>query len=49
MLAGWVIGPRFLWQPGLIALIAFIAVMVATGASQLKDLDWEYLVFFGQL
>ena len=47
MLAGWVIGPRFLWQPGLIALIAFIAVMVATGVSQLKDLDWEYLVFFG--
>src|SRR5438552_2983671 len=47
MLAGWVIGPRFLWQPGLIALIAFIAVMVATGVSQPKDPDWEYLIFFG--
>jgi DASS family divalent anion:Na+ symporter len=47
MLIGWIVGPRFLWQPGLIALIAFIAVMVATGVSDLRSLDWEYLVFFG--
>lgn len=47
MLAGWIVGPRFLWQPGVVALFAFIAIMVATGVSNLKDLDWEYLVFFG--
>jgi DASS family divalent anion:Na+ symporter len=47
MLAGWIVGPKLLWPPGLVALFAFIAVMIATGASQLKDLDWEYLVFFG--
>jgi DASS family divalent anion:Na+ symporter len=47
MLIGWVVAPRFLWQPGLVALIAFIAVMVATGLSDLKGLDWDYLVFFG--
>lgn len=47
MLVGWIVGPTFLWPPGLVALFAFIAVMIATGASQLKDLDWEYLVFFG--
>ena len=47
MLIGWIVGPRFLWPPGLIALIAFIAVMIATGVSDLKNLDWEYLVFFG--
>lgn len=47
MLIGWIVGPKFLWPPGLIALIAFIAVMVATGVSDLKNLDWEYLVFFG--
>jgi di/tricarboxylate transporter len=47
MLIGWIVGPKFLWAPGLIALIAFIAVMVATGVSDLKSLDWEYLVFFG--
>jgi DASS family divalent anion:Na+ symporter len=47
MLIGWVIGPALLWQPGLVALIAFIAVMVATGVSDLRSLDWDYLVFFG--
>lgn len=47
MLAGWIVGPRFLWQPGVVALFAFIAIMVATGVSNLMDLDWEYLVFFG--
>jgi DASS family divalent anion:Na+ symporter len=47
MLIGWIVGPTFLWQPGLVALIAFIAVMVATGVSDLKGLDWDYLVFFG--
>lgn len=47
MLAGWIVGPRFLWQPGVVALFAFIAIMVATGISNLMDLDWEYLVFFG--
>lgn len=46
-LAGWVIGPRFLIQPGLVALVAFIAVMVVTGASNLGRLDWEYLIFYG--
>ncbi|HEX6062338.1 MAG TPA: anion permease, partial [Candidatus Limnocylindria bacterium] len=47
MLAGWILAPRFLWQPGLVALIAFIAVMVAMGVSDLRSLDWDYLVFFG--
>lgn len=47
MLIGWIVGSRFLWTPGLVALFAFIAVTVATGTSGLKDLDWEYLVFFG--
>src|SRR4029077_14896717 len=47
MLIGWIIGPKFLWPPGLVALFAFIAVMVVAGVSDLKNLDWEYLVFFG--
>jgi divalent anion:Na+ symporter, DASS family len=47
MLLGWIIAPRFLWQPGLVALVAFIAVMVAMGVSDLRSLDWDYLVFFG--
>ncbi|HEY8732475.1 MAG TPA: hypothetical protein VIN69_10950 [Candidatus Limnocylindria bacterium] len=47
MLIGWIVGPKFLWPPGLVALFAFIAVMIATGVSDLKDLDWEYLTFFG--
>jgi CRP-like cAMP-binding protein/di/tricarboxylate transporter len=47
MLIGWIIGPKFLWPPGLVALFAFIAVMVVGGVSDLKNLDWEYLVFFG--
>ncbi len=47
MLIGWVIGPQFLWPPGLVALFAFIAVMIVAGVSDLKNLDWEYLIFFG--
>lgn len=47
MLAGWVIGPNFLIAPGLVALVAFVAVMVVAGASGLARLDWEYLVFYG--
>ena len=47
MLAGWVIGPRFLIAPGLVALVAFVAVMVVAGASDLAKLDWDYLVFYG--
>jgi len=47
MLVGWIIGPKFLWPPGLVALFAFIGVMVVAGVSDLKNLDWEYLVFFG--
>lgn len=47
MLAGWVIGPRFLIAPGLVALVAFVAVMVVAGASDLARLDWAYLVFYG--
>lgn len=47
MLVGWVVAPRFLWQAGLIALIAFIAVMIATGVSDVRNLDWDYLLFFG--
>jgi DASS family divalent anion:Na+ symporter len=47
MLIGWILAPRFLWQPGLVALIAFIAVIVAVGVSDLRNLDWDYLVFFG--
>ena len=41
------IGPKLLWPPGLVALFAFIAVMVVGGVSELKELDWEYLIFFG--
>ncbi len=47
MLAGWIVAPRFLWSPGLVALVAFIAVMIVTGVSDLRNLDWDYLVFFG--
>jgi DASS family divalent anion:Na+ symporter len=47
MLIGWIVGPKFLWPPGLVALFAFIAVMVVAGVSELKNLDWEYLIFFG--
>jgi CRP-like cAMP-binding protein len=47
MLIGWVIGPQFLWPPGLVALFAFIAVMIVAGVADLKNLDWEYLIFFG--
>jgi DASS family divalent anion:Na+ symporter len=46
-LLGWIVGPRFLIHPGLIALLAFIAVMVVFGVSDLARLDWEYLVFYG--
>lgn len=46
-LAGWIIGPRYLIPPGLVALIAFVAVMIVTGVSDLAHLDWEYLVFYG--
>jgi DASS family divalent anion:Na+ symporter len=47
MLIGWIVGGSLLWPPGLVALFAFIAIMVVTGVSDLKNLDWEYLVFFG--
>jgi CRP-like cAMP-binding protein/di/tricarboxylate transporter len=46
-LVGWIIAPQFLWHPGLIALVAFIAVMALYGRSNLASLDWDYLVFFG--
>ena len=46
-LVGWIVGPRYLIHPGLIALLSFIAVMIVTGISDLASLDWEYLVFFG--
>ncbi|HEY8759195.1 MAG TPA: SLC13 family permease [Candidatus Limnocylindria bacterium] len=49
MLIGWIVGPQFLWPPGLVALFAFIAVMIVAGVSDLKNLDWEYLIFFGVL
>lgn len=47
MLIGWIVGPKFLWPPGLVALFAFIAVLIVAGVSDLKSLDWEYLIFFG--
>jgi len=47
MLIGWIVAPLFLWQAGLVALIAFVAVTVVMGVSDLKNLDWDYLVFFG--
>ena len=46
-LVGWVLAPRFLIHPGLIALIAFLAVMALYGRSNLATLDWDYLVFYG--
>jgi len=48
-LVGWIVGPVFLIQPGLVALLAFIAVTVATRsrASDLARLDWGYLIFYG--
>ena len=48
-LVGWIIGPLFLIHPGLVALVAFIAVSVATrsSASDLARLDWGYLIFYG--
>lgn len=49
MLVGFIVGPRFLINPGLIALVAFIAITVATrsGPGDLARLDWNYLVFYG--
>ena len=49
MLLGFIVGPRFLISPGLIALIAFIVVTVATrsGPGDLARLDWSYLLFYG--
>ena len=47
MLVGWIIGPKYLIEPGRVALFAFIAVMVVTGVSDLRNLDWDYLIFFG--
>jgi len=48
-LVGWIVGPMFLIHPGLVALLAFIAVSVATrsSASDLARLDWGYLIFYG--
>jgi DASS family divalent anion:Na+ symporter len=48
-LVGWIVGPVFLVHPGLVALLAFIAVSVATRAtaSDLARLDWGYLIFYG--
>jgi DASS family divalent anion:Na+ symporter len=48
-LVGWIVGPVFLVHPGLVALLAFIAVSVATraSASDLARLDWGYLIFYG--
>jgi DASS family divalent anion:Na+ symporter len=48
-LVGWIVGPAFLIHPGLIALLAFIAVSVVTrsSASDLARLDWGYLIFYG--
>ena len=48
-LVGWIVGPLFLVAPGLVALLAFIAVTVATRsrASDLAHLDWGYLIFYG--
>jgi len=46
-IVGWILAPRFLWHPGLIALIAFIAVMTLYGMSNLARLDWDYLIFYG--
>jgi di/tricarboxylate transporter len=49
MLAGFIIGPIFLIKPGLVALIAFIAITVATRSSpgDIARLDWSYLIFYG--
>jgi CRP-like cAMP-binding protein/di/tricarboxylate transporter len=48
-LVGWIVGPMFLIHPGLVALLAFIAVSVVTraSASDLARLDWGYLIFYG--
>ncbi len=48
-LVGWIVGPLFLIHPGLVALVAFLAVSVATrsSASDLARLDWGYLIFYG--
>jgi len=47
MLIGWIVTPVFQWRTGLVALVAFVAVTVVMGVSDLKNLDWDYLVFFG--
>ena len=46
-LTGWILIPRSVFHPGLIALVAFIAAMVLYGRSNLASLDWDYLVFYG--
>jgi len=48
-LVGWIVGPVFLIHPGLVALLAFLAVSIATraSASDLARLDWGYLIFYG--
>lgn len=46
-LVGWILVPRSVFHPGLIALLGFIAAMVLYGRSNLASLDWDYLVFYG--
>ena len=49
MLVGFVVGPIFLIKPGLVALVAFLAITVATRSSpgDIARLDWSYLIFYG--
>ncbi len=48
-LVAWIIGPRLVIDPGLIALVSFLALIIATRGrpSDLGRLDWGYLLFFG--
>ena len=49
MLVGFIVGPHFLINPGVIALVAFLAITIAmrSGPGDLARLDWSYLIFYG--
>jgi di/tricarboxylate transporter len=48
-LLAWIVGPRFVIDPGLIGVASFLTLTIVTGTkmTDLARLDWGYLIFFG--